>query len=225
MINHEIPIDKIPENDLIRLKKLHQYEIMDTSPEEDFDTIALLASSLFETDNAHISFLDESNVFFKANLDQNIGSKISREGSLYELSILEKEAKVFYEAAQLAGNTRFYAAAPIITSDGYAIGAIGVTDSKPHELVTASQLNMLQMLSKLVMEKLEKRLANIIAIRTYDERLRRLAHDIKNPVTSISLYAQLLGSREMNADKVFSMAAKIEVSTKRIEEKLNNLFV
>lgn len=225
MINHEAPIDVILENDLIRLKKLQQYEILDTPPEADFDTVALLAAALFETDNAHISFVDENHVFFKANLDHNAVNKTLRKGNLSELSMLDKEAKVFYEAEQLSGNTMFYAAAPITTSDGYTIGTIGVTDSKPHAQVTSGQLKMLQMLSTLVMEKLEKRLANLKALRSYDERLRRLAHDIKNPVTSISLYAQLLNSREMNTEKVFSMAAKIEISSKRIEEKLNSLFV
>lgn len=221
-MNHEI--NTIPENDLIRLKNLYQYEILDTSPEDDFDTIASLAAVLFETDNAHISFVDTSHVFYKANLPGKTENKIPRKNSLCALSILKKEATVLYDSPLLSAEIRFYAAVPIISTDGFALGTIGVTDSKPHKQVTEQQLKMLSMLSELVQEKLETRLSALKTERAYQARLRRLAHDLKNPVASISLYAQLLGSRAMNTEKVFSMASKIEISTKRIEDNLNNLF-
>ena len=222
-MNHEI--HTIPENDLVRLQNLYQYEILDTSPEDDFDTIASLAAALFETDNAHISFVDTSHVFYKAHLPGKTENKIPRKNSLCALSILKKETTVLYDPPQFSGEIRFYAAAPIISTDGFALGTIGVTDTRSHKQVTEQQLKMLSMLANIVLEKLETRLTALKTERAHQARLRRLAHDLKNPVASISLYAQLLGSRAMNTEKVFSMASKIGISTKRIEDNLNDLFV
>jgi len=222
MINYEVPVNTVPDNEEDRLKKIHHYEIMDTPPETDFDTIALLAAEIFEVQQASICFIDKENVFFKATLSAQEDIKISREYSMYNMAILRKEASVIYDRS-VQEDIKFFAAAPIITTDGFILGAVCVTDYKPHLQVRSSQLKMLSLLSDLVMEKLETRLAGRKIIQLQNERFHRLSHDIKNPVTSISLYAQLLGSREMSREKVFSMAEKIEKSCRGIEKNLLEL--
>jgi len=224
MINDEIPGQIIPENETIRLKKLYQYKILDTSAENNFDLIALLAAGLFETDRACISFAGATEIFHKAQLNDAETDKTAISASLYDLYSGEKETIVRYEHAQLPEGIKFHVAAPIIDADGFIMGTISVTDSKAHAEVTQHQLKMLNTLAKLVMDQLEMRLVSLNKTQESNQRLRTLAHDLKNPVTAISLYVQLLGSREMKADLVFSMAAKIETSIKRIEDKLNNLF-
>lgn len=223
MLNQESPVSTISENDQIRLEKLYQYEILDSAPENDFDTIALLAAQIFDTEHAHISFADEQHLFFKAAPAHLAGTRLTREGSPDTLSKLVKSTTVWY-GSQFSGETLFYAATPILTPDGYVIGTIAISDTKEHPAVTSTQLKIFELLAGLVTGLLERRLSGIKMGRQHDEHLHRLAHDLKNPVTSISLYAQLLGSREMNAEKVFSMAAKIETSVKRVEEKLNNIY-
>lgn len=222
MINFEVPVNTVPEMEEDRLKKVQHYEIMDTSPEADFDTIALLAAEIFEVQQASICFIDQEDVFFKASLNSQELTKISREASMYNIAILKKEASVIYDRS-VPEDIKFFAAAPIMTSDGFTLGAICVTDYAPHLQVSSSQLKMLHLLSDLVMKKLETRLVSRKIVRAQNERFHRLSHDIKNPVTSISLYAQLLGSREMSREKVFSMAEKIEKSCRGIEKNLHEL--
>lgn len=229
-----MPDNLIPNNEEIRLKKLYQYEILDTNSETDFDTIALMAAEIFGTKKSFVTFVDKGRVFVKASNSRIEVDHISRAYGLCSLSIMEEDLTIFHDTHNFPelmknpyiareGGVRFYAAAQIRTSDGFALGTVCVLDAEPRTEVTAHQSRMLQLLSRMVMEKLETRLVNRKIVRAYDDRLHRLAHDMKNPVTSISLYAQLLGSREMSNEKVFAMAAKIENSSKGIEKKLNNL--
>lgn len=234
MINYITPVNLIPENEEIRLQKLDQFEILDTPPEPDFDAIVMLATKVFETGHACITFVDKEEIFIKASSKDIRLNNIARENSLTALSILKDEVTLYRDTHQfhelldtpfLAAHSeiRFYAAAPIITSDGFALGTLVVTDDQPHLEVDHRQLSMLQLLAGMVMERLETRLINRKMAADYDQRLHRLVHDMKNPVTSISLYAQLLSTRELSAEKVSTMAAKIENSTRTIEKNLNGL--
>jgi len=222
MIHYETPVNTIQTSEEDRLKRIQQYGILDTPAENDFDTIALLAAEIFETQNASIWFIDKEDIFFKSNLNIQETVRVSREHSLYAPVIFKQEIAVFKNVL-MQEDIRFFAAAPILTTDGFMLGAISVNDHVPHLEVSNSQIKMLQLLSGMIMEKLEERFISRKIAQNYHERFHRLSHDIKNPVTSISLYAQLLGSREMSRDKVFSMAEKIEKSCRGIEKNLQEL--
>jgi hypothetical protein len=234
MINYSKPTSIIPSDEETRLEKLQGYEILDTPSETDFDTIALLASHILETENAYVNFVGKDSVFFKASNHTLSVNEIARSHSLCALTILEDEVVVFRDTHQvpeladtpcISGNNeiRFYAGAQLKTADGYAIGTVCVTDKVPHLHITEKQLTLLRLLSAVVMEKLEIRLNSRKTARAYGETLHRFVHDMKNPVTSISLYAQLLGSKEITAEKVSGMAGKIEKSTGDITKILNTL--
>lgn len=235
MINYKMPVNLIPDDEMVRMDALNRFEILNTLPEKDFDAITILASEIFDTERAHICFVDKEQVFIKASFPADDEPRaVSRVQSLCSLSILKDGVTVYGDTRQCyelidspflstEDDIRFYAAAPIRNKEGSALGTICVTDSKPHMDVTEKQTKLLQLLADIIMEKLEARLAGRLMLKAHDECLRRLSHDLKNPVTSISLYAQLLGSREMSAEKVFSMASKIEISSKKIENLLSNV--
>lgn len=234
MKTQQIPKQLIPDNDVQRLKKLYQYEILDTPPETDFDTIAQLAARIFDTTDAFVSFVDKEEVFYKAKVGSLETERIARENDLCALCILTNDVTIFYDTHQfpellkdpyinIKNGIRFYAAAPIKTADGFILGTVCVTSNQPRQDVSEQQIEMLKLLSHLVMEKLDTRLVNRKIVRAYDDRLHRLAHDMKNPVTSISLYAQLLGSRVMDPEKIKDMSSRIEKAAKGIEKNLDQL--
>ncbi|MET1055254.1 MAG: GAF domain-containing protein [Pedobacter sp.] len=230
-----MPVNIIPDDEMVRMDALNRFEILNTLPEKDFDAITVLAAEIFDTERAHICFVDKEQVFIKASVPTDYEPRaVARVQSLCSLSILKEGVTVYGDTLQCyelmdspflstEEDIRFYAAAPIRNKEGSALGTICVTDSKPHMDVTEKQTKLLQLLADTVMEKLETRLAGRQQLKSHEESLRRLSHDLKNPVTSISLYAQLLGSREMSAEKVFSMASKIEISSKKIENLLSSI--
>lgn len=235
MTNDNLPGILDTDEESARLKLLEQCEIIDTPPEEDYQAIADLAARIFGCDQACITFMDNHEVFVKASLDKQIQRKIPKEQSLSALCVKKRDTLLYSDIRQVSGladslvftgpaqQVRFFAAAPLLTESGYALGTISVFGPHPKTDAGETQLKMLELLAGIVMDMLRTRMENRRKVHEYDLRLHQLVHDMKNPVTSISLYAQLLSNREMSAEKVFSMASKIEKSTKVIESNLNSL--
>lgn len=188
--------------DPLTYNKLLSYKLPEATEGLNLDHITLLATEIFDTGIAKINF----------------PGRILDEPDLYELTITGDQITVIHDFNQ---HIRFYAGIRLLSSDGFVIGTITVTDSTPHQQVTEKQTRVLQLLAKMVVERLENRLELINEKNKAGENLRRLIHDLKNPLTSMSLYAQLLSAREMPAEKVFTMAARIEKSIGDIQKKLN----
>ncbi|QMU30412.1 GAF domain-containing protein [Adhaeribacter radiodurans] len=158
-----IPI--IPCNDRERVKKLHEYNILDTHSEGSFKHITSLAAHIFKVPIALISFVDSERVWFKANEGMEEVTEIDRGISLCSLSILNDDLTVFTDTLEepcllanplVAGSfgLRFYAAAPLQTADGYNLGSVCIVDKEPRKFTYADQ-DMLTHLAELVMKELE----------------------------------------------------------------------
>src|SRR4029450_1336945 len=58
----------LPDDDLSRLAALHDAQVLDTAPEQDFDDIALLASEICGTPMGVVSLIDAERQWFKAKI-------------------------------------------------------------------------------------------------------------------------------------------------------------
>ena len=161
--------DIIPVDEPERLESLKSLHILHTAPEESFDRIARLTAQIFNTPIALISFVAGEEVFFKANVGMGSTRYTSRGISLCSLAILSNEVTVFenpLEEPCLLSNPlvtgkfglRFYAAAPLITGRGHAIGSVCIVDKKPRYF-NEEQKQMLQNIAAIVMEQVEARIA------------------------------------------------------------------
>ncbi|PWS28883.1 hypothetical protein DHW03_03355 [Pedobacter yonginense] len=227
-INTSINIDPIKEE--ARLQKLLDYEILDTPAENGFNHIAQLAKGIFNAENAYVAFVDADRIFLKADTANQESSSIKKEDYLFPIASLESRPVVLEDTRALSGfdqneqfvlpDIGFCVTSPIVTADGYVIGSVGVTDSKTKQ-VTEDQINMLNLLSKMVLDKLETRLAIRKSFRAQDDRLHMLVHDLKNPMTTISLQSELAGRIPGAGEKVALIAGKINQQSKLMIENLN----
>jgi sigma-B regulation protein RsbU (phosphoserine phosphatase) len=166
-----------------RLAAVRRYAILDTPPDGAFDRICALAARLFDVPLASVTIVDEDRIWFKAcqGLD---AVEIPREPGLCASAILQDEPYVVENGLvdpRTADNplvhgelgVRFYAAAPITTSDGFRLGTVNVIDTRPRT-VTEQEMQTLQDLAAIVMDELELRLAAIREVRG-EQELRRQA--------------------------------------------------
>jgi diguanylate cyclase (GGDEF)-like protein/PAS domain S-box-containing protein len=134
----------LPENEKARIEALRAYNALDREPQEYFKELTRLAAQICSTPAAAISLVDSNRVFYKSCFGSNL-SETARDGSFCSWAILEPELLIIPDAQQDARFTsnplvtarpaaRFYAAAPLITSDGLAIGALVVIDYRPRDL-------------------------------------------------------------------------------------------
>jgi EAL domain-containing protein (putative c-di-GMP-specific phosphodiesterase class I) len=153
-------------NERARLVVLKSYDILDTPAEEVFDEFARLAASIVGTPIALISLVDGNRQWFKAKVGLAV-SETPRDAAFCAHAIggadifvipdaLKDERFVHNPLVTDGPKLRFYAGAPLITSEGQALGTLCVIDYVPREL-TPEQRDALQILSRHVMAQLDLR--------------------------------------------------------------------
>lgn len=160
-----------PRDEEARLKTLHALNVLDTAPEADFDDIVGLASDLCGAPISLVSLVDTHRQWFKAKIGVD-AEETEREVSFCAHAILGRDLMVVPDATadvRFADNPfvrttpgiRFYAGAPLVTSEGSALGTLCVVDHQPHRL-TLDQTRALRALAKQVSEHLELRQRTIV---------------------------------------------------------------
>jgi len=149
-----------------RLAALRRYEILDTAPEPAFDDIVALASRLCGVPIALVVLIDETRAWMKAGVGIPL-SAIPRDLAFCKDTIRQRAMLVhedlsgdprFSDNPLVAGplGVRFYAGAPLVTNEGFAIGTLCVLDSQPHTLTEVQRL-ALSVLRDQVMAQIELR--------------------------------------------------------------------
>ncbi|MFN2260755.1 MAG: ATP-binding protein [Psychroflexus sp.] len=201
-----------PDNEQERLEALERYHILDTLPEEDYDNITELASSICGTKISLITLVDNNRQFFKSKKGIDI-TETPRDIAFCAHAIHNPEKMMIVNDASVderfkdnpfvKENPRigFYAGMPLVTQDGFALGTLCVLDTKP-KVLKLDQINSLKRLTKLVMRLLELRQKtddlseSQKIISTYQVQTEQLiftiAHDLKSPVSSIYSFLSLL---------------------------------
>ena len=168
-------------NDAARVDALQKYAILDSEPEQAFDDLTLLASYVCKTPIALISLVDEDRQWFKAKVGIS-AKETSRDIAFCSTAIQQQDVFVVPDALQderfrtnplvvSEPNIRFYAGAPLINEDGYALGTLCVIDRMPRSLA-ADQEAALKALSRLVLMQMEFRRNLLLLKEALSDRTR-----------------------------------------------------
>jgi signal transduction histidine kinase len=202
----------VPDNETDRLAALYALDILDSAPEQDFDDIVSLASNVCGTPTSLVNLIDTDRQWFKARVGSDL-NETSRELSFCAHAILGRDLLVVPDTTQDArfsdnplvdtsDGIRFYAGAPLITTDGFALGTLCVVDNKPRKL-DIEQLQALRALSRQVTAQMELRrhataLANTTARlqeleRRKDDLAGLIGGDLRAPLKLVTAYLEKLG--------------------------------
>ncbi|MGB7754423.1 MAG: response regulator [Candidatus Acidiferrales bacterium] len=183
-----------PENESARLAALQRYAILDTLPEQEFDDLSRLAAMICGTPIALVSLVDSHRQWFKSRIGIE-ETETSRDVAFCAHAILQPDVMVVPDALEderfranplvtESPNVRFYAGAPLISQEGYALGTLCVIDRVPREL-TPEQIESLKALSRLVVTQMELRRSVVDLSRAIRER--RMTEEELDQLFTVSL--------------------------------------
>jgi PAS domain S-box-containing protein len=149
-----------------RLEALRLYDILDTRPEDAFDDLVRLATHVCDAPMAVISFVDDTRIWAKAGMGFPF-REWSREEGFSSYAILDNGLTIVRDTLEddrFAGSplvtqephVRFFAGAPLLCSEGVALGALSVMDVVPRAL-SPDQAAGLWALTRQVVTQLELR--------------------------------------------------------------------
>lgn len=168
------PASLIPEHDAARLRTLHQFQIVNTTPEQIFDDYVAWTAQLFNVPISLISLVDADYVWFKALTGATGIPGLVRNESMCSAAILTGQDVVISdykpESCQLikpdvaqAIGLNFYAGAVLVAADDSRLGMLAIIGKEPREFSPAEA-------------ELLTRLAGLVS-RTIELRYRYLAAD------------------------------------------------
>jgi len=150
----------------LRIQKLHSLGLLDSAPEDFFDTITRVASVILDVPISLISLVDENRQWFKSK--QGLDAQETARDISFCTHAVDSGQQLIVENALTderfsqnplvlnAPNIRFYAGIPIKSLEGYALGTLCVIDDEP-KTPTEKELAALNDLAHLATRELQFR--------------------------------------------------------------------
>ena len=158
----------VPDSESDRLQELESYQILDTAPEPQFDAITRLAAAICGAPIALVGLVDRDRVWFKSRFGMHpTFTESPRQGAFCAQTILgdalfevpdPAQDRRFLDNVLLLPDpgVRFYAGMPLVSPNGFRLGALCVMDRRPGALSPA-QREALSNLASVLMALMEAR--------------------------------------------------------------------
>ncbi len=171
----------IPPDDKERVAALRRLRLLDTPPEPAFDRITRAAARMLGVPTALVTLVDADRQWFKSCVGLD-ATETPREFSFCAHVVARREPMVVLDthkdpvfvdhpAVVASPKVRFYAGAPLITSDGYALGTLCAVDYTPRPDFSDTDRQRLVDLAGAVVDAIEARRASQF-LRTQTELLQ-----------------------------------------------------
>ncbi len=152
----------IPDNEALRIKSLFKLDVLDTPPDERFDSITRIAKILFDVPIALVSLVDTNRQWFKSKQGLD-ACETSRDSSLCAHAIAESDFEALQDRIFEVPDTRdddrfsdnplvtdephirFYAGFVLQSTDGFNLGTLCIIDTKPRELTDLDRKKLIDL--------------------------------------------------------------------------------
>ncbi|EJL31328.1 sensor domain-containing diguanylate cyclase [Novosphingobium sp. AP12] len=149
-----------------RLAALRRLDILDTPPEEPFENVVNLVRAVLGVPISVVTLLDEERQWFKARVGLD-ATETPRDVSFCTHTIRQRMPLVIPDAkadSRFADNAlvngaphiRAYAGVPLVTSDGYNVGALCAIDTRPRDF-SEGEIAILRNFASIVVNEMELR--------------------------------------------------------------------
>lgn len=200
---------ELPVNEIMRIKALHDLAILDSPREQSFDDVAQIAMQLCGMPIAVVSLIDNDRQWFKSCIGLD-ATETPRDVAFCAHAILSPSEVMVVEDATKdlrffdnylvtsAPFIRFYAGAPLVDENGFALGTLCVIDHKPCRL-SDGQLGALKALARQVINLLRLKTTNE-AMRHYASRMQLIADTAPVLIGEIDLQHQYIFNNKKYAE-------------------------
>ncbi|MBG0567305.1 sensor histidine kinase [Actinoplanes aureus] len=150
-----------------RLAELHEYQLLDTPPQEELETVVRVAAAVAGVPTATLNLIDAQRQYQLTTVGFP-GKDCDRSDSMCAVrldtgrfvNLPDARREPDYQrnpwVTGVLGSIVFYASAPLVTPGGFALGTLCVFDTEPHEL-TAEQVSRIEDLAAIVVAFFECR--------------------------------------------------------------------
>ncbi len=207
-----------------RQQAVEKYALLDTMPEDSYDSITSIIAAICQVPIALITLIDKDRNFLKSRHGVDV-TESPRDISFCSHAIASNDDLTIIRDAREdirfednplidQADAIFYAGAPLIDSNGYKLGTLCVFDNKPREL-NETQKSALKSMARQVMVLFEERHKNAELLRFQNELKERneelkdfagiVSHDLKAPMSNILMIADLLAKENKGKISARSM--------------------
>lgn len=202
------PKSLIPKNDGARLRTLHLYQIVNTTPEKVFDNYVAWAAQLFNVPISLISLVDEKRTWHKALVGAGEVPSLPREQSMCSAAILQDDAIVISDfapdscalispyVAQEMG-LHFYAGSALKMPDEARVGMLVIIDRQSRSF-SPTEGTVLSQLAGLVSQTIGLRVRYLLA--KQEENWEGVQQELIDALDESSALARYLTTRNKHID-------------------------
>lgn len=212
-----------------RIETLHKYQILNTPSEKFFRNLAELAVKTFGCVLGIISFVDAEEVFYKEvvvnhqELPNFTGARIPLSQSPCAFAVHNPEVTILdrypdqhdplhaaYHVQVSQFGLKFYAGAPLRTSDGYSLGMFAIVDTEARAFSERDR-DLLVSLAKIVMDELELR----TKLLQESEKKTRLIETLAEQTQELELNARVINEKN---DLITTLNHHLQKTNSQLEE-------
>lgn len=157
--------DSTLHDEAARLSALHRLAILDTEPEEPFEHVVNLVRTVLQVPICAVTLVDANRQWFKAQVglsvaetsrDVSFCSHAIRQRNPFAIPDATRDARFAQNPAVTEDNIRSYLGIPLMTPDGYNVGALCAVDTRAREF-TQHEVAILDNFARIVVNEMELR--------------------------------------------------------------------